>query len=111
MAIRPIFTAGRGGLAGAILAQGAPLGWFFLSRAFPDIGQEILLYFYLEAATVAVMAAVGHFLGRRAEEMGRLNTQLGVLASEDALTGLANARRQPLELAREVARSRRAGHP
>ncbi len=109
MGVRPIFNARRGALVGVILAQGAPLGWYLLARAFPAIDQGFLLYLYLEAATAGVMAALGYLLGRRTEELVRLNSQLAVLAGEDALMGIFNARILHLELEREVARARRTG--
>ncbi|MEW6777497.1 MAG: GGDEF domain-containing protein [Bdellovibrionota bacterium] len=101
----------RGALWGAILAQGAPLGWFVIDTLFGGANLRVVTLLYLEIATTAVLSFVGWLLFRRGQELEELNERLAVLARHDPLTSLANAGAFHEELERELARADRTGQP
>ena len=97
-------------LLGAVLALGAPLGWWVLRSAFAVSGDRAL-FIYLLLGTALAFASFGAILGRLSDVLANQNGELARLVRTDALTEVANVRafRERLEL--ERVRSLRSGEP
>ena len=100
-------TGRSGAVLGLILAQGAPVGLHVLLHLFPDVSPEYATYAYVWLGTTLVMSTLGWALGHRAQSLAEANALLTLLARQDALTGLANARALNEELERAVAHAGR----
>ena len=92
-------------VAGLLTLQGwaarqAPTATWILE----ELRKQPLVYAYLSAATVALMAVLGWIVGRKED-------RLEALSITDPLTGLANRRRLRGEFADELARAARYGTP
>lgn len=101
----------RFGLAGLVLATGAPTGLFAwrvllgdatLGGLAAEWQRDAATYVYVATSTAVVFFAYGAALGRAAD-------RLATLATTDGLTGLMNRAGMAARLAAEVARRRR--HP
>ena len=96
--------------AGAILAVGAPTGLLILRELYTprpvttELVSDRLTYLYVLVATVVVLAFLGFWLGRQAD-------QLAALSQTDPLTHLPNRRALKQHLAEEFRRSVRYGTP
>ena len=104
-------TGRSGAFLGLILAQGAPVGLLVLLHLLPDIEPELATYLYIWLGTTLVMTGLGWSLGHRAQSLSEANAMLALLARQDALTGLANARALNEELERAVAHAGRTEEP
>ncbi|MCB0220926.1 MAG: GGDEF domain-containing protein [Chrysiogenetes bacterium] len=104
-------TGRSGAILGLLLAQGAPVGLLVLFRVFPDAPPDYATYLYIWLGTTIVMSGLGWALGRRAQSLAEANVLLTLLARQDALTGLANARALNEELERAVAHAGRTQEP
>jgi hypothetical protein len=69
--------------AGACLATGAPLGWYFLTSVFSGPAEPYFLYLYLWLSTTTVFTVCGW-------QLGRLIEKIELIADSDRLTGLLN---------------------
>jgi diguanylate cyclase (GGDEF)-like protein len=110
--------AGWIALAGAALALGAPIGWYFLENLEPALPRSALLYVYLFLGPLAVMTAAAAFLGdaldrarAKAVRLEEVNQRYQELATTDPLTGLRNRRYFQDRLREECARSDRMYQP
>lgn len=100
-------TSKTGALLGLILAQGAPIGLTVLLALYPQGWAEHVALIYVWVGTTVIMGAMGWLFGRRAQSLAEANAMLSLLARQDALTGLANARALNEELERAVGHARR----
>lgn len=103
-------------LQGVAMAAGAPLGWLAIrlalgSSAAMEWRTQPGLYLYMLTGTLVVFGVFGFLLGRREDELVRLNLQLKDLTVTDSLTGLRNGRYFHARLAEEHATRARAGEP
>ncbi|HVE86508.1 MAG TPA: GGDEF domain-containing protein [Myxococcales bacterium] len=110
--------AGWVALAGAVLAHGAPAGWFLLERVGPAAPRSALLYAYLFLSPLVVMTAAAALLGdaldrarQRAAQLEEANQRYQELATTDPLTGLRNRRYFQDRLREECARGDRTDQP
>ena len=70
-------------IVGAVLALGAPIGWYVMSNLVTPRPVDALLYTYLMVSTLIVFASFGGVLGHFFE-------RIRALAVSDPLTGLLN---------------------
>ena len=100
-------------LAGALLAQGAPVGLLILRASLASrwptprwaaetVSADPVTFAYLELATFAVFVLMGYLLGAQ-------NDALRAQSRTDPLTGLGNRRHLMQRLSYELARVRRYG--
>lgn len=86
----------RRGVQGALLALGAPLGWYvcqLIAGAHPShIPTQWPIYLYLTIGTLLAFAGFGWALGRREQRLETLNHELEQRSITDELTGLRNSR-------------------
>lgn len=107
MVIRNITTVRA--IQGAVLATGAPIGWFCLQwivgrDPFASPYNDSLVYWYMLLASVFIFGCFGFYVGSREE---KLNT----LAFQDSLTGLPNTRFFHQRLHEDFSRHLRTGGP
>ncbi|HVY60267.1 MAG TPA: hypothetical protein VHF22_01385, partial [Planctomycetota bacterium] len=106
--------ASRRAVAGAILAQGAPLGWLGLRWAFSgsppaqELARSPGLYLYLLLSTTAAFAAFGFVLGAYEESLADASERIARLTRTDPLTRLGNARALGEELPRLASLAKRS---
>jgi diguanylate cyclase (GGDEF)-like protein len=88
-------------LVGAVLGAGAPIGSFLIraltlpavrGQPLADLQANAFFYVYELVASSLVLAAAGHFAGRRADRLRRGEAFYHHLAEHDSLTGLHNMR-------------------
>jgi diguanylate cyclase (GGDEF)-like protein len=110
--------AGWIALGGAVLALGAPVGWYALERLDLAAPRSTLLYAYLILSPMFVMTAAAAYLGdaldrarARAVRLEEVNRRYQELATTDPLTGLRNRRYFQDRLREECARSDRTDQP
>lgn len=102
-------------IAGALLAQGAPLGWLLLkwlgSGASPleEVVKTPGLYIYLVVSTTLIFCVFGSVLGAYESRLKRINAELQELSSTDALTGLSNVRTLIQNLPKLISYAHRTG--
>ena len=82
---------------GAVLAVGAPVGWWLMAVAAGSdpvavVGEYEALFLYLFVATLVAFALFGGVVGHREDRLLEANRMLDALSVSDPVTGLKNAR-------------------